>query len=99
MPSVSAGRIRCSSPPRPQTGSQPRYTEKIRIKRGPSQKAGTAVPKDETMSKDLSSHEPLRAADSTPRGREIRMEKARLAEASSSVAMSLMRTSGRTGRP
>ena len=28
-PSVIAGKIRCDGPPRPETGSQPRITEKI----------------------------------------------------------------------
>ena len=43
-PSVIAGRIRCSSPPRPEEGSQLSRTEKTRISMIPSQKVGMACP-------------------------------------------------------
>jgi hypothetical protein len=47
-PSVIAGRIRCSRPPRPEEGSQFSRTEKTRISMIPSQKVGIAWPSSAT---------------------------------------------------
>ena len=47
-PSVTAGRIRCSSVPRPEEGSRSNCTEKSRISMMPSQKVGSDWPNSAT---------------------------------------------------
>ena len=47
-PRVMAGRIRCSTSPRPEEGSQLSRTEKTRISMIPSQKVGMACPRSAT---------------------------------------------------
>jgi hypothetical protein len=44
VPSVMAGRMRCSQVPRPDTGSQPSSTANTIANSGPSQKFGSEMP-------------------------------------------------------
>src|SRR3546814_6365946 len=73
QPSVTAGRIRCSIPPRPPDGSRPNWTANNRIRMKPSQKVGVDCPTVANQRVNLSIQLPRRNAEITPIGMAIRI--------------------------
>ena len=85
-PSVTAGRIKCASPPAPDTGVTPNSTEKSSTSSGPSAKLGSEMPSKATKVERLSIAEPLCVAAVTPSGIEISVAMIIAAKASLIVA-------------
>ncbi len=85
-PRVIAGKTKCPGPPRPETGSHPRITEKTRISTGPSAKFGTERPKSVKTPMAWSVAVPRRWAASIPAGMPIAAQTTKATTASSSVA-------------
>ncbi len=96
-PSDTAGIIRCAMVPRPDVGSQPRWTEKRSISMIPSQKCGMERPNSAPSMLPMSSMEPLRTAEIIPMGTARTRANTMAATASSKLAGSRSMTSSITG--
>ena len=82
QPSATPGRTTWEKPPRPDTGSQPRFTANIQMRTMPSQKGGNDCPSRATILPSMSMRVPFFTAETTPIGTAISTLKSRANPAS-----------------
>ncbi len=93
-----AGSTRCSQPPRPDVGSQPRWTANTTIAIKPSQKWGIDCPRVASAVSAPSIHESRRMAAITPSGIAIAIARSWATRASWTVATARSLTISSAGR-